>query len=616
MTRFRFSLTFLFAFLLFGKMASAAPEAHILRIDPRAGVNDGSPVLTTLIEIVQPKSPNDVMQNSGCGQTKGFDCLSNALETPGATFQLFPFPEAAARLLVRVDGAEVPAKFVSKTTFGAVAGKEPNMGIAWLIALDASSGMGARYNDAREVANQFIGTIGPNDLVNLVIFDDRPSAWTAASKWKSAKEVNQVLDILKANPGTARSNGSARPLFNQIKNITKEFGELGNTGGPQNIPIHQVMVVLSNGAGRQDAGSTALGAEGIKQYFNKGRFPEDNTASPKTPLPVVSVYFPNGGGMINDMYRSNDAQFMQDLANPETGGFFDIVQGGQGFAKAKKILSLVKDRYNKLNVVKWRLSCLAPTVEQSFNLIFDNTSVPVKPDGSFKDVPIGVNPTQWPLDINVAQTRQEAETNPLYPGGTFRVYGDFCWAGDKQRAESYFVPAGTKPNPNVNKNDPEVAKKAMQSLIAQNMRGGAEEASDTFVVLRVPDDDKVLDGTGDNTIARMVIYDNKAKRASGYDEKTVLTLKARKKPFNILLIAGITGVVVVIGLLLVVLLRGGGNKRGGGKKPAAPPQPMVAGGAPPYGAAPPYGGGGYGGGQPPYGGGGGYPPPGGGSPPL
>jgi hypothetical protein len=598
--------------LLFARASHAAVEAHILRIDPRAGLNEGAPVLTSVIELVQFTPMSEVVTNAGCGQARGdalLDCISNAVSQKNALWKAFPFPEGGARLLVRVDGQENPAKFVSKTTWGA-AGKDPLIGTAWLIALDASSQMGSRYGDAREVANQFIGTMGPNDIAKLIIFDDRISPYVAQTGWVASKDKAQIVNVLSANPSTSPSHQRSRPLFNQIKNITKSFGDLGNAGNVQNIPMHQAMVLLSNGAGREDAASAAISAEAMKQYFNKGRFPEDNPLSPKTPLPVISVYFPNARGFVNDTYAMNDMQFMQDIANPEIGGFFDIVRGGQGIAKATTILSNVKARFNAMYVVKWRLACLSSTAEQTFNLIFQNTNPPVKPDGSFRDIPIGVNPTEWPLDINVAQTKAETDANPVHPGGTMRVFGDFCWGGDKNRAEAYFVPAGTNPDQNVNKQDPDLAKKAMQHLIAQNMRGGATEAGDTFVTLTVPDEEKILEGQGDNTVTRVVIYDNKAKRASGVTAQTVLTLKAGKKPLNLPIILGAAGLVVVILLLVVVLMRGGGGKGKTGRNP--PPAPVVAGGHGPHGGGgyggAPGGPGGYGGGPPPggYGGGGGY----------
>lgn len=598
-------------FLLVGT-AHALPEAHILRIDPRAGVANGQPILTSVIELVQFTPMSEVVTNAGCGPQKGdalFDCISSAVEQKNVMWKAFPFPDKGAQLLVRVDGAENPATLDSKATWGA-SGKDPLVGTAWLIALDASSLMGPRYADAREVANQFVAALGPNDIAKLIIFDDRISPYVANSSWVPAAQKAQLVSILQANPSPQPSHQRARPLFNQIKNITKSFGDLGNAGNIQNIPMHQAMVLLSNGAGREDAASAAISAEGMKQYFNKGRFPEDNPLAPKTPLPVISVYFPNARGMVNDTYAQNDLQFMQDIANPEIGGFFDIVRAGQGVTKATTILSLVKSRFNAMWVVKWRVGCLAATAEQSFNLVFREVSPMPKPDGTFKDVPIGVDPTSWPLDINMAQTKAEAEANPVRPGGTVRVYGTFCWGGEKTRAESYFVPAGTSPNQNVNKSDPAVARKAIEQLIAQNMRGQAEDANDGFALFKVPDEEKMLEGEGENTVVRMVVYDNKAKRASGVTAETVITLKAGKKQLNLPLILGAAGIVVVILLLVVVLLRGGGGGGRGKRANQPPPAPVVAGGPPPYGA-PPYGGGGAppygGGGAPPYGG-----PPGGG----
>ncbi|MFO0741743.1 MAG: FHA domain-containing protein [Labilithrix sp.] len=603
--------------LLAPRASFAMPEAHILRIDPRAGVQGGVPVITTVIETIEFKPMSEVVTSAGCGTVQGdavLDCISNAVEQKNVMWKAFQFPDPGARLLVRVDGADQPAKLESKATWGA-SFKDPLVGTAWLIALDASSLMATRYADAREVANQIINALGPNDIAKLVIFDDRIAPYVANSAWVPSAQKASLIQILQANPGTQPSHQRSRPLFNQVKNITKSFGDLGNLGSV-NVPMHQAMVLLSNGSGREDAASASISAEAMKQYFNKGRFPEDNPLSPKTPLPVIAVYFPNPRGFTNDLYASNDMQFMQDISNPEIGGFFDIVRSGQGVMKATAILSQVKARFNAMWVVKWRLSCLNTTPTQTFNLIFPTSGAQaVKPDGSFQDVPIGVDPTSWPLDINIAQTKAEADANPVRPGGKFRVFGDFCWSGTKERAEAYFVPAGTNPNQNVNRNDPEIAKKAMQNLIAQNLHGTAEEASATYVTLNVPDEEKLLEGEGDNMVTRVVIYDNKAQRASGVTAETVLTLKAGKKTLNLPMILGAAGIVVVILLLVVVLLRGGGGGKGR-KGGAPPPAPIVAGGpppgygAPPGGAPPGYGappGGGYGG-PPPggYGGGGGY----------
>src|SRR5690606_5780533 len=110
--------------LLLPRAASAAPEAHILRIDPRAGLAEGAPVLTTVVEVVQFTPMSEVVTNAGCGQARGdalLDCISGAVEQKNVMWKAFPFPEGGARLLVRVDGGESPAKFVSKATWGASA---------------------------------------------------------------------------------------------------------------------------------------------------------------------------------------------------------------------------------------------------------------------------------------------------------------------------------------------------------------------------------------------------------------------------------------------------------------------------------------------------------------
>jgi hypothetical protein len=344
------------------------------------------------------------------------------------------------------------------------------------------------------------------------------------------------------------------------------------------------MVVLSNGAGRGDPESASPSADLFHQYLDRGRFPEDNTSLAKTPLPVVSVWLPNSASLTESIYRNNEAQFMQSLANPEIGGFFDIVQEGQGDKKAKTIIGLVRSRFNAMWLVHWTMSCINPSVEQTFNLVFENTHPTIAPDGTFRDVPIGIDPTQWPLDVDVARTLKAAQSAPLYPGGQFSVYGDFCWGGDKQRAEAYFIPAGTRSVAQANTRDPEVAKKAMRELQAEHMLGAAVATGDGFATFVVPDDDKVLDGAGDNVVARLVVYDNKAHRASAVDNKSVLTLKATKKPLSAPLIAGIAGLLVVIVLLSIVLVRGGG----GGRRRAAITPPPVGYGAMPagYGPAP------------------------------
>ncbi len=594
------------------RTASALPAAHILRIDPRAGVTGGAPILTMVVEVVQFNSFSHALEPcAGVTSASGaLDCESDALEKKGAIWSPIEFYKDKARLLVKVDGADTYASVSGDVARWGDSQKQPGIGTAWLVTLDASSGMGPRYGEARAVAREFIEAMQPNDLMNLMIFDDKQVV--RESKWSTYAQRNNLVKVLNDQASTMPSHGRDRPLFSELQTMTRDgFNSLGNTSGPQNIPLHQAMVVLSNGSGRNDVSSAAPAAGAFHEFVTKGRFPDDNTSLPKTPLPLISIWFPVGSGLVNDVMRNNDEQFMQTLANPEIGGFFDIVRENQGEAKGKKIIQLVKSRFNAMYIVHWRLGCLNSTVQQSFDLEFLNTQPVIAGDSSFKDVPIGVDPSQWPLDIDVKRTQEEANNNPLYPGGTFKVFGDFCWGGEKSRAEAYFIPAGTKPDPGANSTDPELAKRVVAHLIEQNMRGAAKDASDTFAVFEVPDDDKILEGSGDTAVARLVVYDNKAHRASGHDEKSVLTLKAKSRPFNLLLIVGAVGFVVVVGLLVIVVMRGGGGSKT--KRGQPPPAPIIAGGGPGGGGAPPgYGsppaGGGY---APPGQGGYGGPPPGG-----
>jgi hypothetical protein len=573
--------------------ALAAPEAHILRIDPRAGLTGNKPLLTTVIEVVQFKRLSDVLQPcAGVSGAGTLSCWSEQLEKPGGLWEPFPFPEQNAHLFVKVAGEDQLTKFADKTQWGK-AQNQPNVGTAWLVSVDAAAGMGQRFADARAIAHEIVAEMQPNDLLDLMFFDDVQVV--RDTKWKTYKQRADLVSALNEFKSPSPSHGRDRALFSQVKTMTQDaFGSLGNSDQPDAVPLHQAMVLLSNGAGRGDPESASPSADVFHQYLDQGRFPAENTSLPKTPLPVISIWLPAAASLMENIYRNNEEQFMQSLANPEIGGFFDIVQEGLGTQKAKTIIGLVRARYNAMWLVHWTMSCINPSVDQSFNLVFENTHPAITPDGTFKEIPLGIDPTLWPLDVDAEKTLKAAQDNPLYPGGQFTVYGDFCWSGDKQRAEAYFIPAGTKPTPQqTGSRDPTVAKKAMQQLQAEHMLGIATAAGDGYATFMVPDDEKVLEGAGENTVARVVVYDNKAHRASAVDEKSVLSLKATKKPLSLTLIAGIAGLLVVIVLLVMVLLRGGGGgrKRGGGPPP---PQGMPPGyGVPPggYGGAPP---GGYG----------------------
>jgi hypothetical protein len=567
----------LVAALLFGAApASAAPEAHILRIDPRASMTDGAPVLTTVLELVQNKRMSDV--TSRCATLSGdgaLDCIAGALEQPGALYSSFDFPEKNALFTVSVDGADLPAKFESKARWGESAG-QPGVGTAWLIMVDAAASMSPRFEEAKHVATAFINAMGPNDIVDLVLFNDK--AVVQDSKWLSAKDRAGATSILTSVAHTYPSQGRTRPLFNIIKQAaTDGFKDLGNAGQSVTVPMHQAMVVLSNGAAGVDASSNAGAANVLKEYLTKGRFPETNDTLPKLPVPVISIWFPT---KLVDELAANAREFMEGLANNEIGGFYSIVRDGQA-TRAANIVSSVRTRFNKMHIVKWRVSCVAPSITQTFRLVFRETTPPMGGD-VFQNVPVGIDPTTWPLDIDREATEKAAKKDPVYPGGTVKILGNFCWGGNAQRAEIYMVPKnqaapGALPSGNL-----EEAKKAQRTLIEAGMRGKAVTAGDSVVEFELPSNAKFLVGKGDNTTARLVVYDNAARRTSAITADKILTLRAREAPLPYLWIGGATfgGVVLVLLVVSVVRGGGGGRKRGGA---ASPPRP----GLPAPGYAPP-----------------------------
>ncbi|WP_437986007.1 FHA domain-containing protein [Sorangium sp. So ce117] len=563
------------------RRAEAAPEAHVLRIDPRASTVDGSPVLTTVLEVVQNKRLSDLTRN--CAALTGnanLDCVADAIEQPSALYSSFDFPDKNAILSVTVDGTDLPAKFESKARWGDSAG-QPGVGTAWLILIDAASSMGNRFDEAKAVASAFVNAMQPNDIVDVMFFNDR--GIVEDSKWVSNKQA-----AAQAIAGVARTyptQGRTRPLFTIIKNAaTDAFKELGNAGQGVQVPMHQAMVVLSNGSAGADPSSTAAASNLLREYLTKGRFPENNDVLPKTPVPVISIWFPS---QLVEEFTANAREFMEGMANTEIGGFFSVVRDGQQ-RRAANIVNAIRTRFNKMHIVKWRVSCVAPSITQTFKLAFINTDPPIAGDATFQNVPVGIDPTAWPLDIDRDATDRAAKKTPIYPGGTVKIFGNFCWGGNAQRAEIYMVPKNQAAPQSLQGGNLEDAKKAQRTLIEGGMRGKAVSAGDSVVEFELPDTDKFLVGKGDQMTARLIIYDNQARRTSAITADKILTLKAKEAPLPYLLIGGVTFGGVVIVLLLVSIFRGGGKRRGG-TVAAAPPRPIVAGSGPPppYAPAPP-----------------------------
>ncbi|MBM4357421.1 MAG: VWA domain-containing protein [Deltaproteobacteria bacterium] len=550
--------------------ASAAPQSRLLRVDPRASMSDGAPVLTTVVELVQTKPYSQV--TSACAEITGdgnLDCISEALLKPEALYTPLKWMDENAYFTVTVDGRDMPTTFVSRAKWGESKAQE-GIGTAWLLMVDAGNSMGGRFRDAKEVARAFVNSMTPNDVVNIMFFNDnsvvRPSGWLT----KKAAAVAHIDGVERTYP----DQGRTRQLMSIIKTgATDAFTELGNAGGVLG-PMHQAMVILSNGSGGSDSSSAAPSATVLKNYLTGGRFPEDNKTLPKAPVPIVSVWFPYTE---TEELRANARQFMVELANPEIGGFYNIVREGQAATKANRIVDSVRRRFDQMHVVKWRVPCVAPTVQQTFKLVWKSTDPPIAGD-NFIDVPVGIDPTVWPLDVEVEKTQQAATKDKVHPGGKVRVFGNFCWGTDKQRAKLYLVPADQELPETLKGKGVDDARKAQQELVALKLVGNSSDADETYAEFEVPDNEKFLqliDKKKKSYSARLVVYDAKLGRTSAVTSDRVLTLAAQKKPVNYLLIgAGTFGGVVLV-LLLINVLKGGG--RGGRRGGGGAPRPMMPG---------------------------------------
>ena len=538
--------------LLFAASAAAAPEAHILRIDPRAAIEDGSPTLTTVIELVQSKRKGEITKHCQFKGPPQFSCLSKAFEKPRALWSPFDFPGEHAFFTVTVDGTDMPTTFIEKKKWGAAKG-EDGVGTAWLILIDAGGAMGSRLNEAQAVAKAFVNKMGPKDIVDIMYFND--AGVVEDSGWVDKKQTaTATIDKVKRSFGRS---GRARPLTKLIKDAaTDGFKDLGNAGQNVEVPMHQAMVVLSTGSSGTDASSTAIVAGQLSKYMTGGRFPEDNKTLPKAPVPIISIWFPSRE---TEELFENARQYMEYLANISIGGFFTIVQNGEQ-GKASRVVDVIRERFDNMYIVKWRVPCIAPAVGQTFKLVFKSTNPPVAGD-NFIDVPVGIDPTTWPLDIDLAETEKYAKKHKLYPGGTIKIFGNFCWGSNEKRAKLYLLPKGQAAPESLKGRSVEDAKKFQKKLVSSNLVGNAIDAGDTYVEFELPDNSKFLDGKGKSFFARMVVYDSKAKRTSAITQDKVLKLPAKEKPINYLLIGGITFGGVVLLLLLIMIILGGRGKR-------------------------------------------------------
>jgi hypothetical protein len=543
-----------FAALSWTGLGAAAPVAHVLRIDPRASVKDGSPVVTAVIDLTESTRISEVIGPClGLDDSEYLDCVAERLERPHALAQPVPLPTERVHLAVRIGDEDVPATYLSHSTF-AQSQQEPGVGTAWLIALDADARMGKAFEDAKRVAARFVETLGPEDQVNIVILG--PDRVVSDSSWLESGKKGAALTLLGAQKETVRGRGRTRPLLSLLKATAKDAFENLAPGTSGEMPLHQAMVVVSTGYGGGDPATTGPGAAQLSEFLTRGRLSEENTQLPKLPLPVVSIYVPPDA---LPEQRQIALDFMQNLANPAIGGFFTALRSGQG-DHASRIVDAVRSRFANLVLARFRLSCIAPSATQSFSLLFAEGSPAIVGDSSFRDVPIGVDPAKWPLDVDVELTKRYArQKGGVYPGGVVRVFGNFCWAGDKARPEAYFLPPGEKLPQELGSN-PEAARDVQKRLAALDMRGDVREADRSFVEFGVPESDQLLHGEGKNSVVRLVLADGLLRRTSGLTEATVLQLMGTKPPVP-LYYYGLFALGALLAIAIVLLIVGTQQKR-------------------------------------------------------
>jgi hypothetical protein len=134
-----------------------------------------------------------------------------------------------------------------------------------------------------------------------------------------------------------------------------------------------------------------------------------------------------------------------------------------------------------------------------------------------------------------------------------RVFGNFCWAGDKSRPEVYFLPPGEK-LPQELGDSPDAARDVQKRLASLDMRGQVRTADRSFVEFAIPESDQVLHGEGKNSVLRLVIADGLLRRTSGLTEATVLQVMGQKPPVPMYYygLAGLGGALLITIALLVV----------------------------------------------------------------
>ncbi len=565
--------------------------AKFIRIDPEPTTDDkkGTPVIPMLVELGTPTPINSFAEGcfGGAGNkvtSDGLKCMSNKIQKDGYIKQ-YEFPTENAVVLSIVGDESKPMKVIDAIPFKDAAAS--NAGVAWLILIDASSSVGNRWPEMQETAIAMINAMGPNDAVQVRIMDDK--SVRASTKWIAASAKGQAVNTVKAVPATFKTTAPVDSLIGRIEKETvggfQSLFKDGVQGAEEGvIPLVQSVVILSDGGDTSAAGfAGGTKAQVIHEKLVKGDL--GIAEGMRLPIPVVSIWFPANewNGVLAGTKRENEYQWMSNMATPEVGGYFDIYQDTEGAGKGARIAKVVRSRFDNMYYVEARASCLSTTGEQKFKLVFEDTKSKILPD-TWSNVPIAFNFTKWLLDVDKKQTEENATKNPLRPGESFKVFGNFCWGSNTGAAEAYFLTeadAAAVKKAAADKTGEE-AKKLLQSLSAKGQKATTVSASHTEAEFKVPNTPALFENKPDTFTLNVVLLDNKALRVSARDQKGLLVLRAGKAPINKMLIIGAVGGGVVLILLIAILARGGGgNGRAKRRKGGAPPAPGPMPGQPP-----------------------------------
>src|SRR4029079_6894221 len=105
--------------------------------------------------------------------------------------------------------------------------------------IDADKRMGRSFDDAKAIAAQLAASLGPNDIIDIMFFNDRQVV--KDSKWlQSAQKSGGAF--VQSVPDPFASSGRNRSLLTIIKTAaTDGFGSLGNVGEDVKVPLHQAL---------------------------------------------------------------------------------------------------------------------------------------------------------------------------------------------------------------------------------------------------------------------------------------------------------------------------------------------------------------------------------------